>query len=75
MAQSCRTCKFWDIDKAKSPTGRVRAYVVAPCLYGGLPKLPESCEFFNRRKNPLRFMAHTYGGLCETYVKRLKEST
>lgn len=73
--QCCKTCKFWDADKARSESGRIISNRVASCLYPVEEiKLPESHPAFHetRKGVELRWMAAGYGTNCPVWERVMK---
>ncbi len=68
--KSCKTCKWWDHEKARGERGRLIRERVAPCLYPLEDvKLPASCSLSTTNLY-LKYMTHYYGEDCKTYEKR-----
>jgi hypothetical protein len=73
MKQSCRTCKHFDLEGVKSPSGRVQSGRVARCLYV-IPGvvLPSSVDARARRDLNLskRYMQAADGTDCLCWSPR-----
>ena len=71
--QSCRTCALWDIERAKTPGGRVMKNTVSPCLWV-IPKidLPSSVRSYlpSGQMPTAGWCSSDEGDGCPCYVKR-----
>lgn len=72
MKQSCRTCAHYDLEDAKSSTGRVMSYTVAACKWDGVVVVPSSMTgVFGRLQ--AHYMKPIDGTDCPCWVRVPKE--
>ena len=83
MKKSCKTCKWFDVENAKSEGGRIMSNRIAKCLFTiewDQIKIPDSHRDFMglvaaaKRKSSDLFTCANYGEDCPCYEKRNHKS-
>jgi len=75
MTTNCKSCIYWDIDKARATNGRVISNLGAPCLYPierVILAIPASFRYFREIKqiSEMKLMVAAYGETCPVWEKR-----